>query len=105
METQAFGSEVQNMQDSFLAATAPLKEVWRQTWIEWPVSIASESLRFAAHRLRAHGDFYSKLQTCASMPEMFEAHSSFMRSTLDDYGTEAGKVIKESPWRPPVMRD
>jgi len=95
METQAIGSEIHNAQDKFLAATAPFQEVWRQTWIEWPVAVASESLRFAAHRLRAHSDYFGKLQTCGSVPEFIEAHSNFVRGAFDDYGAEASKVIKD----------
>ena len=44
METQAINSEVQNAQNKFMAAAAPLQEGWRQTWIEWAVALASESL-------------------------------------------------------------
>lgn len=102
METQAVSSEIQNAQNRFFSATAPLQEVWRQTWIEWPVALASESLRFAAHRLRAHSDFYGKIQSCASVPEFIEAQSKFMRSAFDDYGTEATKVIKDATQHTPL---
>lgn len=96
METQVIGSESQNAQNKFLAATAPFQDVWRQTWIEWPVAMASESLRFAAHRLRAHSDYFGKLQTCGSVPDFIEAHSTFVRGAFDDYGAEASKVIKDA---------
>jgi hypothetical protein len=102
MDMQPIGSEVQKAQDKFLAATAPLQEVWRQTWIEWPVALASESLRFTAHRLRAHSDFYGKLQSCGSVPEFIEAHSHFMRCAFDDYGSEASKVIKDATQHTPM---
>ena len=102
METQTINSEVQNAQNQVLAATAPLQAVWRQTYIEWPVALASESLRFAAHRLRAHSDFYGKLQSCGSVPEFIEAHSDFMRGAFDDYGAEASKVIKEATKHTPA---
>jgi hypothetical protein len=95
METQAIGSEGQNAQNKILAATAPFQDVWRQTWIEWPVAMASESLRFAAHRLRAHSNYFGKLQTCGSVPDFIEAHSDFVRGAFDDYGAEASKVIKD----------
>ena len=83
-------------------SAAPLQEVWRQTWIEWPVALASESLRFAAHRLRTHSDFYGKLQSCGSVPELIEAHSDFMRGAFDDYGSEASKVIKDATKHTPA---
>ncbi len=96
METQAISSEIQNVQNKFFSAATPLQDVWRQTWIEWPVALASESLRFAAHRMRAHSDFYGKIQSCGSVPELLEAHSTFMRGAFNDYGTEATKVIKDA---------
>ncbi len=96
METQAISSEIQNVRNSFFSATAPLHDVWRQTWVAWPVALASESLRFAAHRLSAHRDFYGKIQSCGSAPEFFEAQSKFMRSAFDDYGAEATKVINDA---------
>jgi hypothetical protein len=102
METQAISSEMQDAQNRILAATAPLHEVWRQTWIEWPVAMASESLRFAAHRLRAHSDFYGKIQSCGSVPEFIEAQSKFVRSAFDDYGTEATKVMKDATHHTPL---
>ncbi|HEY0145109.1 MAG TPA: phasin family protein [Methylovirgula sp.] len=102
METQAISSEIQNAQSSLFSATAPLHDVWRQTWIEWPVALASESLRFAAHRLRAHSDFYGKIQNCGSVPEFIEAQSKFVRSAFDDYGTEATKVIKDATQHTPL---
>ncbi|QAY94475.1 hypothetical protein CWB41_00905 [Methylovirgula ligni] len=95
METQAIGSEIHNAQNKFLAAASPFQEVWRQTLVEWPVVVASESLRFAAHRLRAHSDYFGKLQSCGSVPEIIEVHSSFVRGAFDDYGAEASKVIKD----------
>ncbi len=94
MGTQAIGSEIHDAQNKFLAAATPFQEVWRQTLVEWPVVVASESLRFAAHRLRAHSDYFGKLQSCGSVPEIIEAHSSFVRGAFDDYGAEASKVIK-----------
>jgi hypothetical protein len=103
METQTINAEIQNAQNRFLSAATPLQEVWRQTWIEWPVALASESLRFAAHRLRAHSDFYGKLQSCGSVPEFIEAHSDFMRGAFDDYGSEASKVIKDATKHTPSM--
>ena len=102
MEAQTINSEIQNAQNKFLSAATPFQEVWRQTWIEWPVSLASESLRFAAHRLRAHSDFYGKLQSCGSVPEFIEAHSDFVRGAFDDYGTEASKVIKDATKHAPA---
>jgi hypothetical protein len=101
MEPQAISSEIQNVQDKLFSATAPLQEVWRQTWIDWPVALASESLRFAAHRLRAHSDFYGKIHTC-SVPEFIEAQSKFIRSAFDDYGTEATKVMKDAAQHTPL---
>jgi hypothetical protein len=102
METQAMSSEIQNVQSKLFSAAAPLQEVWRQTWIDWPVALASESLRFAAHRLRAHSDFYGKMHSCASVPEFIEAQSKFVRSAFDDYGTEATKVMKDATHHTPL---
>ncbi len=102
METQAIRSEIRNVQNTLFSATAPLQDVWHQTWIEWPVALASESLRFSAHRLRAHSDFYGKIQSCASVPEFFEAQSKFMHSAFDDYGTEVTKVVKDATQHTPL---
>jgi adenine deaminase len=96
MDTQTFNAEAQNAQNQVLAATGPLQQVWRQTWIEWPVMIASESLRFTAHRLRAHSSYYDELQGCGSVPEFIEAHSHFMRKAFEDYGAEATKALKDA---------
>ncbi len=102
METQAISSEIQNVQNRFLSATAPLHDVWHQAWVGWPVALASQSLRFAAHRLSAHSDFYGKIRSCGSVPEFFEAQSKFMRSAFDDYGTEATKVINDATHPTPL---
>ncbi len=102
MDMQATNSEIQSAQNKFFSATAPLHDVWRRTCIEWPVALASESLRFAAHRLRAHSDFYGKIQSCGSVPEFIEAQSKFMRGAFDDYGTEATKVINDATHHTPL---
>jgi hypothetical protein len=96
MDIQTFSDEVQNAQNRVLAATGPLQQVWRQTWIEWPVKVASESLRFTAHRLRAHSHYYDELQGCGSVPDFIEVHSHFVRKAFEDYGAEATKVIKDA---------
>lgn len=101
MDMQTFSDEVQNAQSRMLAAANPLQQVWRQTWIEWPVMAASESLRFTAHRLRAHSDYYGELQDCNSVPDLIEVSSHFVRKALEDYGTEATKVLKDATRRVP----
>jgi hypothetical protein len=71
--------------------------------IDWPVTVASESLRFTAHRLRAHSDYYDELQGCGSVPDLIEAHSHFMRQVFEDYGTEATKVLKDATRHVPAV--
>ena len=73
----------------------PVQLMWKSTFLEMPLTLASESLRFAGSRLQAQADYLSSLLNCRSVPEVVETQSEFVRKAVDEYGAEAGRIMED----------
>jgi hypothetical protein len=95
MDTPTMERDAKLARDETMKLAAPFQMFWKATLIDIPMAVASESMRFCGHRLQAHGDYLANLNHCRSLPEMIEAHSHFVRKTVDVYGHETSKMMED----------
>jgi hypothetical protein len=73
----------------------PFPLMWKSTFLDIPLTLMSESLRFAGTRMQAQGEYLATLISCRSVPEVVETQSEFVRKAVDDYGAESGKIMED----------
>ena len=73
----------------------PLQLIWKSIYCDLPLTLVSESLRFAGSRLQAQGDYLSTLLSCRSFPEVIETQSGFVRKAIGEFGAETGRIMKD----------
>jgi hypothetical protein len=73
----------------------PIQTMWKSAFFEVPITLMSDSLRFAGARLQAQGDYIASLLNCRSVPEIVETQSEFVRKSVDVYGAEAGRIMED----------
>ena len=95
MSEHMMGQEATELQDNVLKAVAPFQAAWQKAFFDLPLTLFSETIRFAGQRLQAQGDFIASLRTCHTVPEAMEAQSRFVRATVDEYGVETSKIMEE----------
>jgi hypothetical protein len=95
MDTSTIEREAKVARDDAMKLTAPLQTFWKMTFFDMPLAVASESMRFFGSRLQAHGDHLASLNSCRSVPEILDMQSHFVRHTVDVYGQETSKIIKD----------
>jgi hypothetical protein len=67
----------------------------KSMFLEVPLTVMSETLRFAGSRFQAHGDYLASLLNCRSVPEIVETQSEFVRKSVDDYGAETSRIMDD----------
>lgn len=82
-----------NEQDIFPKAAEPLLNMWRSAVIDIPATIAADTLRFTAQRLHSQSDYLNCVLNCATVPEVVDLNAKFVHQAVNDYGTEANKLI------------
>lgn len=82
-------------EENILKLSPAMQASWQKLCYDLPLTIVSEWLRFASQRLDAQSAFLASLRMCQNMPEMMEAQSKFVRSAVDDYGTETNKFMQD----------
>jgi hypothetical protein len=95
MDTSAIEQNAKTVQDEANKLAAPFQTLWKATLVDIPLSVLSQSLRFAGHRMQAHADHLVTLQSCHSVPELIEAQSHFMRSSITEMHQETGKIMED----------
>jgi hypothetical protein len=73
----------------------PFQTMWKSAFLEVPITVLSDSLRFAGARLQAQGDYFSSLLNCRSVPEIVETQSEFVRKSVDEYGAETSRIMED----------
>jgi hypothetical protein len=81
------------MSDSGVNFHMPMQLMWKSTFLEVPLTVMSESLRFVGRRLEAQSQYFATLNRCHSIPEFIETQSEFSRKAFSDYGAEAGRIM------------
>lgn len=94
MNEHMMGHAATQIQDEVLKTAVPFQAAWQKAFVDLPLALFSETIRFAGQRLQAQGDFIASLRTCHSVPEMMEAQSHFVRATVDEYGAETNKIME-----------
>jgi len=65
------------------------------TSLKLPLTLTSDSLRFAGARLDAQGEYLASLAGCRTVPEVVEAQSEFVRKAVGDYTNQAGQIVED----------
>jgi hypothetical protein len=71
----------------------PIVAAYKAFFVDLPLTVTNEALRFMAHRLQKQAKFVSELSSCKTLFEATQAQSAFFRSALGDYRKEAGTVV------------
>ena len=71
----------------------PIFAAYKTYLVDLPLTVANETLRFAAHRLQEQAKLALALTSCKSFTEVGEAQAEFFRSAIGDYRKEAGAVV------------
>jgi hypothetical protein len=71
----------------------PIFAAYKTYLVDLPLTVANETLRFAAHRLQEQAKLALALTSCKSFTEIGEAQSEFFRGAIGDYRKEAGAVV------------
>ncbi len=71
----------------------PIFATYKTYLVDLPLTVANETLRFAAHRLQEQAKLAMALTSCKSFTEVGEAQSEFFRSAIGDYRKETGVVV------------
>ena len=95
MIEQTIPFDGKQIREEAMEMAAPLQAAWRKAYLELPLTILSESLRFFGQRLQAQGEFIASLTSCKTMPDVMEAQSQFMRTAVTDYGAETTKIMED----------
>lgn len=74
---------------------SPFPTMWKSVFVDIPMTLLSESLRFAGSRFQAQGEYLASLINCRSVPEAVEKQSEFVRKAVDEYGAEASRVMED----------
>jgi hypothetical protein len=73
----------------------PFPLLWKSAFLDIPLTLMSETLRFVGTRLQAQGEYLATLTSCRSVPEVVETQSEFVRKAVDDYGAETGRIMED----------
>ncbi|MFI5015381.1 MAG: phasin family protein [Hyphomicrobiales bacterium] len=71
----------------------PVLAAYKAYFVDLPLTVTNEALRFAAHRLQEQAKLVSALISSKSLSEAAEAQSAFLRGAIGDYRKEAGTVV------------
>jgi hypothetical protein len=84
------GSSVENEGGNASAVGfEPFAAAYRTWLVNYPLGVAEETLRFAAHRLEEQAKLVSKIAHCTGPSEAAEAQASFFNDAVQDYRKEA----------------
>jgi hypothetical protein len=78
--------------DFFPKFAKPIVNLWRNGVVDFPVTIAADTLKFAARRLQSQGDYLASVRHCASVPEVLDLNAQFMRQAVDEYRAETERL-------------
>lgn len=95
MDEQSIRSRSEDPREEALRMAAPLRTAWHKMYFDLPLAMMSEAMRFAGQRLQAQGELFSGLRACRSVPDMIETQSTFVRTAVNDYGVETGKIAND----------
>lgn len=74
----------------------PFFTMWKRMTVDVPLTVASEALRFASHRMEAQADLYGELAKCGTLSEVIDAQSSYMQEAAGDVSAATSKIMEEA---------
>ena len=72
---------------------APFAAAYKAYFFDLPLTMTSETLRFAGHRLDEQARLLSKLSGCKTLSEVAEAQSDFLKDAVGEYRKEADTLV------------
>lgn len=69
---------------------------YRAWWTAYPLTIAEETLRFAAHRLQEQAKLVGKMSQCRTLSEAAETQRAFFDTAVHDYRKEAETFAQQA---------
>jgi hypothetical protein len=74
-------------------AAEPIVAACRAYFLDLPMAMTSETLRFMGHRLEEQAKLLSSLSTCHTLSDVTEVQASFFKTAVGDYRKEAGTLM------------
>jgi len=74
-------------------AAEPIAAAYKTYFVDLPLVMTSEALRFAGHRLEEQAKFFASLSDCGTFSDLMEAQSHFLKDAVGDYRKEAGTLV------------
>ncbi len=62
---------------------------WHGIAVDLPLRLAAETIRFASRRLQAQAEHLTALARCGSLKDAVALQTTFMTTSVSDYGKEA----------------
>ncbi|MFI4994812.1 MAG: phasin family protein [Hyphomicrobiales bacterium] len=67
----------------------PIMAACKAYFVDMPLTLTNEALRFVAHRFEEQARLLSELSACKTPSEAAQAQLAFFRGAVGDYGKEA----------------
>jgi hypothetical protein len=74
----------------------PYAAAYKSWFVSYPMGMAEETLRFAAHRLEEQAKLISRMVNCKGASEAVEAQISFFNDAVQDYRKEAELIARRA---------
>jgi hypothetical protein len=79
--------------EGLIMATEPMVAAYKAYFLDLPLTMTSETLRFAGHRLEEQAKLLASFSACKTLSDLAEAQSHFVQGALGDYRKEAGALV------------
>ncbi len=71
------------------AVARPIAVAYKTYFLDLPMVMTREALRFTAHRLEEQAKLLTNLSACTTLADMAETQSIFLNDAIGDYRQEA----------------
>jgi hypothetical protein len=82
--------------DASVLGFEPFAAAYKSWFVSYPMGMAEETLRFAAHRLEEQAKLISRMVSCKAASEAVEAQISFFNDAVQDYRKEAELIARRA---------
>jgi hypothetical protein len=79
--------------------TEPIAAACKAYFVDLPIAMTSETLRFMGHRLEEQAKLLSTLSACHTLSEVTEVQAAFFKTAVGEYRKEAGTLVHRAKER------
>jgi hypothetical protein len=79
--------------DGIAMMPEPMAAAYKTYFVDLPLTMTSEALRFAGHRLEEQAKLLATLSECSTFSDVAQAQSHFLKGAVGDYRKEAGALV------------